>query len=177
MSTNCVPFKITVAGKEIEAYMKESDWKYITRYTKNTGYERVEQGKEYWCVCANGDLDDQIEEMCSLDINCYDAANYYSSKAVAEDNARADKLMRQLRRFAVEHRNNGIDWNNEERKYCIRYGHCSGEIIRSSEVKGHDFGGIYFDSMEAVDLAIETFYDELIWYFTEYKDSLGEYWV
>ena len=34
------------------------------------------------------------------------------------------------------------------------------------------FGGIYFDTESAVSLAIETFHDELIWYFTEYKDSL-----
>lgn len=33
-------------------------------------------------------------------------------------------------------------------------------------------GIIYFDSGEAAQLAIETFHDELIWYFTEYKDSL-----
>ena len=34
------------------------------------------------------------------------------------------------------------------------------------------FGGIYFDTAEAANLAISTFRDELIWYFTEYKDSL-----
>lgn len=170
----CVSFKITVAGKEIEAYMKESDWEYITSSLnpKKTGYERVEQGKEYWCVCADGYPDDKIEEMCSIDINTYDAANYYSSEEVAENNARADKLMRQLRRFAVEHRNKRIDWDGNDYKYIIRYGHSTGQLTCGWEVKEHEVGGIYFDSEKDVYLTIETFYDELIWYFTEYKDSL-----
>lgn len=34
------------------------------------------------------------------------------------------------------------------------------------------FGHILFDTADTVKLAIETFHDELIWYFTEYKDSL-----
>ena len=37
---------------------------------------------------------------------------------------------------------------------------------------GRVFGIIYFDSEEAVNTAIDEFHDELIWYFTEYKDSL-----
>ena len=35
-----------------------------------------------------------------------------------------------------------------------------------------NFGVIHFDSEETVNAAIDKFHDELIWYFTEYKDSL-----
>ena len=34
------------------------------------------------------------------------------------------------------------------------------------------YGIIYFDSVQIAQLAINTFHDELVWYFTEYKDSL-----
>jgi hypothetical protein len=33
-------------------------------------------------------------------------------------------------------------------------------------------GLAYFDSEQTARLAIDAFYNELIWYFTEYKDSL-----
>ena len=35
-----------------------------------------------------------------------------------------------------------------------------------------DIGSVYFDSKENAQLAIDTFYNELIWYFTKYEDSL-----
>ena len=34
------------------------------------------------------------------------------------------------------------------------------------------FGAIHFDSEETANAAMDKFHDELIWYFTEYKDSL-----
>jgi hypothetical protein len=73
----------------------------------------------------------------------------------------------------VEHRENEIDWNAERNKYCIRYGHGGqAGLYINIEVRGRDFGGIVFDTHDTAKLAIETFHDELIWYFTEYKDSL-----
>jgi hypothetical protein len=36
----------------------------------------------------------------------------------------------------------------------------------------NSFIGPWFDNQHAGAQAIETFKDELIWYFTEYKDSL-----
>ena len=91
---------------------------------------------------------------------------------VAENNSRADKLMRQLRRFAAEHRVNKIDWSKEDCKYHIRYGYKYNNLYACHDVLGRELGQIYFDSKEVADLAIETFHDELMWYFTEYKDSL-----
>ena len=35
-----------------------------------------------------------------------------------------------------------------------------------------DFGVIYFDLGETANAAIDEFRDELIWYFTEYKEGL-----
>ena len=86
--------------------------------------------------------------------------------------------MRQLRRFAVENRKHSLNWeiDNNQRKYSIYYG--TSNLFEEPELKidccfeDRYFGIIYFDTREAAQKAIETFYDELIWYFTEYKDSL-----
>ena len=81
--------------------------------------------------------------------------------------------MRQLRRFAVEHRECGVNLNNTNtKKYYIYYGYQSKEFEIHDVLITKVFGAIYFDSKETANAAIDEFHDELIWYFTEYKDSL-----
>jgi hypothetical protein len=80
--------------------------------------------------------------------------------------------MRQLRRFAVENRKDKIDWNNgKKHKYNICYSYPTQEIFVDFKSNCRNFE-IYFDSCGVAERAIEKFKDELIWYFTEYKDSL-----
>ena len=81
--------------------------------------------------------------------------------------------MRQLRRFAVFHRNNEINWdNNTQIKYMIYYDHNDECLYVDDIVICQHFGAIYFDSESDANAIIDIFHNELIWYFTEYKDSL-----
>ena len=108
-----------------------------------------------------------------IDNEYYELANYYSDKTVAENYTRADKLMRQLRRFSVEHRGNGVNFNDmNTKKFCIYYDYRNNELEPDFLFSEKAFGAIYFDSEETAQAAIDEFHDELIWYFTEYKDSL-----
>lgn len=167
--------KLIVDNREIEVEISEEE---LNKIKKKTGYERATYfGTKLWFENYG-----RIEEYNdSLDFPydiLYNCANYYSSRDVAENNIRADKLMRKLRRFAVEHRKHSLNWeeNNSQMKYYIYY-RTSG-IFEEPELKidccfeDRYFGVIYFDTKEAAQKAIETFHDELIWYFTEYKDSL-----
>ena len=81
--------------------------------------------------------------------------------------------MRQLRRFVVEHREKQIDWAEHCAKYEICYDNFTGNLqcLTTYNYTQYLFCP-YFDSEDTAELAIETFHDELIWYFTEYKDSL-----
>jgi len=54
----------------------------------------------------------------------------------------------------------------------VYYHHTTEPLSYNINETVQEFNSIYFDSVYAVKSAIETFYDELIWYFTEYKDSL-----
>lgn len=138
---------------------------------KKTGYEKVAFDEKYWFFdgydvdinYCNGDRDDQL---------LYENANYYSDKTVAENNARADTLRRKLRRFAVEHRKKESDWKCWSDKFYIEYNYEDESLETDSDCLYRGFGKIYFDSNENAEAAIEEFKDELIWYFTEYKDSL-----
>lgn len=160
--------KLIVDGHEFDIDISDPKLQALISPIK-TGYEQVKAGKNFFAVRADGTIFEPTAG--GKDNNYYDVANYYSDRAVAENNARADKLMRQLRRFAVEHRVDNINWDNDtQAKWTIFYGSDGLGVCESYNIPC--YGAIYFDRILDADAAIETFRNELTWYFTEYKDSL-----
>ena len=166
--------KLIIEDKEIEIEISEEEYKKLQpSEEKKTGYERVPENHDFYYECAVGGVESGFDEHCCVDDDCYDVANYYSSETVAENNARADKLMRQLRRFSVEHREDEVNLNNANtQKHCIYYDYENDKLGGGLALCSKFFGTIYFDSKKIAQAAIDEFRDELIWYFTEYKDSL-----
>ena len=168
--------KLIVEGKEFEVELNSVEVEKLLKPHRKTGYERVGKGALYCFVDADGILNEyDNDEHDDVDDAYYEQANYYSEVIVAEHNARADKLMRQLRRFAVFHRNESLDWyctNGNAHKYYICYDYSGDELRVNSICWNRDLFGIYFDSKADADAIINLYRDELIWYFTEYKDSL-----
>ena len=163
--------KLIIEGKEIEIEISEEEYKKL--HPSETGYERVAESDVYFYAHPSGCVETTCEACYDIDDECYESANYYSDKTVAENNTRADKLMRQLRRFSVEHRGHGVDFNSTETaKHYIYYDCIHDELKTVFTFYAKTFGTILFDSEETAQAAINEFHDELIWYFTEYKDSL-----
>ena len=165
--------KLIVEGKEFDIEILDPKLQELILPKKKTGYERLEDGDTFFYQSSDGGKTHGYDYYTEYADYHFATANYYSSEKVAENNIRADKLMRQLRRFAVEHRTNELDWTYQvQRKFYIYYGNRTKELLVGDNGTARDFGVIYFDSEKTAKLAIETFRDELIWYFTEYKDSL-----
>ena len=166
--------KLIIEGKEIEIEISEEEYKKLQPpKEKKTGYERVPDSDIYFYAHSGGYVGTASEHYCNIDNEYYELANYYSDKTVAENNIRADKLMRQLRRFAVEHREPGFSFNDTNaKKYYICYDCENDELNVSFVFRTKKFGAIYFDLGETANAAIDEFHEELIWYFTEYKESL-----
>ena len=166
--------KLIIEDKEIEVEISEEEYKKLQpSEEKRTGYERVPEASIYFYDCFRGCPAYAADDYDVVDNEYYESANYYSSEDVAENNARADKLMRQLRRFSVEHRECGVNLNDTNtEKYYICYDYEGNELEATFTFVARVFGVIYFDSEETAQAAIDKFRDELIWYFTEYKDSL-----
>ena len=165
---------LIIEGKEIEVEISEEEYKKLqSEEEKKTGYERVPESDVYFFAYPSGCVETACEDCYDVDDEYYESANYYSDKTVAENNARADKLMRQLRRFSVEHRERGVNLNDTNtKKYCIYYDYGNNILVAAFTICAKTFGTIHFDSKETAQAAIDEFRDELIWYFTEYKDSL-----
>lgn len=138
-----------------------------------TGYERVDSGDIYYFIDSFSSATERTDTDFGADKIFYDIANYYSDSTVAENNARADKLMRQMRRFAIEHRAKKLDWSDQDQdKYYIGFDYISKKVGVYSCCVTRNFGQTYFDYEKTAQLALNKFKDELLWYFTEYKDSL-----
>ena len=165
---------LIIEGKEIEIEISEEEYKKLQPpKEKKTGYERVPENSGFYYESGRGNVESSVDEYCWVDNEYYESANYYSSPTVAENNIRADNLMRQLRRFAVQHREPGINFNNATTaKFYIICDYENDELRATYTSYAKVFGAIYFDSREVANAAIDKFHDELIWYFNEYKDSL-----
>ena len=164
--------KLIVDGKELEVLISEETLEKLTN-KGITGYERVRYGSTYYTdSCGVVKTFVECTENSEFDEEVYKSGNYYSDPDVAVSNIRADNLMRQLRRFAVENRKTDIDWSGKQYKYYLYYD-CLHKIIDiGATTCWRNFGQIYFDTKEMTELAIEKYKDELLWYFTEYHDSL-----
>lgn len=161
--------KLIVDNREFEVEVSEEQLKHLSK--KQTGYERAQYNKRfYYDFC--GKVMEGIEMGYSSDNRVYDDANYYSDKDMAVNNIRADRLMRQLRRYSVEHRKDNIDWSGAQKKYFIFYHHDDKKLYVDWNYIEQDAFIIYFDSEQTAWDAIDEYCDELIWYFTEYKDCL-----
>ena len=142
-----------------------------------TGYERVKKDSIYFFKNSVGDIQGVTDDKCVLDQEYYDSGNYYSSKMIARNNARADRLLRQLRQWqALNDKSISVeDWeDNDKDKWCIMYGYGAEELYVNwfYSVRLHNV--IYFTTKEKAEEAIEVFKDELLWYFTEYVQRLDE---
>lgn len=160
-------------GKEIEIELTAEQEKLVVGEKKKTGYERVKKGE----ICFSSDpieengIGEMTDNYLAIYNSYYESADYYSDEEVAINNARADKLMRQLRRFAVENAENELDWKKEY-YWHIYYNYEKQMIDIGYTYTQRNFGQIYFDNYETARKAIDTFKDELIWYFTKYRDRV-----
>lgn len=154
--------KLIIDGKEFDVNLCDEIVEKILPKNK-TGYERADHAKEYFCEAYGNKVVRYNEAGLPSDRDAYESANYYSDRTVAENNARADKLIRQLRRFAVEHRVVDSNWRSgSQKKYSIYFDYGMQSLLVEINNSSRTFGGIYFDSEKTARLAIDTFREELI---------------
>lgn len=143
-----------------------------------TGYERVKKDEMYYVINTKDDSMINVKEFKDeTDEQCYNTGNYYSDKTIAENNAHADRLLRQLRQWQAQN-DKAIsisDWkNNNILKYYIDYDCFNDQPFVTYAIRYRCPNTIYFTSGEKAEGAIEVFKDELLWYFTEYVQRLDE---
>ena len=165
-------------GKTVQAEMTEEQAKILGLAEEQlTGYERVKKGEMYYVIDTEYNSMLKITEFNDQeDEQCYNTGNYYSDRNIAENNARADRLLRQLRRWqaANDRAISAKAW--KDGPFCfynIRYNYwLDTPYVNMDGDRG--LNNVYFTSEEKAEEAIEVFKDELIWYFTKYVQRLDE---
>lgn len=165
-------------GKTVQAEMTEEQAKILGLAEEQlTGYERVKKGEMYYVIDTEYNSMLKITEFNDQeDEQCYNTGNYYSDRNIAENNARADRLLRQLRRWQAANDRAISEKAWKDGPFCfynIRYNYwLDTPYVNMDGDRG--LNNVYFTSEEKAKEAIKVFEDELLWYFTEYVQRLDE---
>ena len=180
---------INANGKTVQAEISEGQLKELGLVEQlkklglledkpKTGYERVKKGEMYYVIDTEYNSMLKITEFNDKeDEQCYNTGNYYNDKIIAENNARADRLLRQLRQWqALNDKSiSEKDWNDEsKKKWFVAYSYGAEKLYADYYYIMRLPNTIHFATKEKAEEAIEVFKDELLWYFTEYVQRLDE---
>lgn len=170
--------EITANGKSIQAEISEEQAKILglAEDKPKTGYERVDEDESYFVDDTINDGHEVLGGGALVNNLYYINGNYYNDKSIVENNARADRLLRQLRQWQASH-DKAItltDWKTNTNKYKIKYNYVDNCPFVCIERNLRDPNIVYFSSNKKAEDAIEQFTDELIWYFVEYQQRLDE---
>lgn len=165
---------ITIDGVIIELTEEQVEkLKVELGVKKKSPFERVEDGRLYFCIDWNGCIYLHNEELSQFDVGRFNAANYCTDKGLMTKRAKEEVLNRLLWRFSMENDGDKIDWEKDEQfKYFIYFNkyedrHKVGFADRIKSV-----ANIYFYSEEIAQRAI----DEIIIPFNEGKLPCCEIW-
>ena len=180
--------ELKVNDKSVQAEISEEQLKELGLFEQlkklgliedkpKTGYERVEKGEMYYLVDIYNNIMRVTEDNDQGDKQCYDTGNYYNDTVIAENNARADRLLRCLRQWqALNDKSiSEKDWNDEsKKKWFVAYSYGAEKLYADYYYIMRLPNTIHFATKEKAEEAIEVFKDELLWYFTEYVQRLDE---
>ena len=131
---------------------------------KKTGWEKPEVGQKSWYITIDNHVWLYIWRDSPIDNALYNIGNCFTSKELAENIARYQSLDLRIRRRIAEI----CEPITTTKAYTICYNGNKVEV-------GHmlrDYGGWRCDTYEHAEQIIEEFKDDLLWYFTEFKDRM-----
>lgn len=159
--------QLIVDGKTINITISDEELaKLQPPKPKKTGYERVTEGEKCWFIDELVSADSDFESNNTYNDELYKNANYFSDITVAKNMARAQRLWNRVHRRAVELCNPA---HLKGTLYTICFTPPDG-LIRSVPEGCRNYGSIYFDTKDHCRQVIDEFRDELMWYFTEFRD-------
>ena len=130
------------------------------------GVFKPENGQEYWCILASGEVYRQVWNYNTMDHDRYVIGNCFPTEQAAEDFVRASKLIQKAR----ETQNGFVpDWEN-----LAQYKHhlCfDGEDIYVATNYATNVASIfgYWEEKSACEQFIDENEKDLLWFFTEYR--------
>lgn len=145
------------------AELLELDFEEV-KETKNP-YKRVDNRERYYFVNERGGVDHFKDLDYGFDNKQFNSLNYFNNKNYAEYVAFKENLMRRLDKFAWEHNEQTIRWNDCRHKYFILFSVDDNELIVDWN-RVYKSNNVYFTSREIAEKALEKFKDDLMKLYT-----------
>lgn len=144
---------IVINGKKMD--LTEEQLKRLGIAVRKNPFERVKNGKTYWCVDENNDLCDYREQADFTDTSLYDAVNYFNDDAFANQVALHQLLYRKLLKFAYDNEyHDTAEWDGENQHWGIYYNRET-HTYAVDCYGSHQHVGYWFSSREGAEQAIE----------------------
>nr|DAL86183.1 MAG TPA: hypothetical protein [Caudoviricetes sp.] len=131
--------------------------------TKNP-YTRVDYKDWYYAIERAGSVT-SLADNSDYDDRMFNIANYFNNKNYAEYVGFKETLMRKLDKFAWEHNEQTISWNDCRHKYFILFSIDDNELIVDWN-RVYKSNNVYFTSREIAEQALEKFKDDLMKLYT-----------
>lgn len=121
---------------------------------------KPEENETYYYSYSYGNIDEDTWDSTNEDRNRYALGNCFKTKEEAEFALERQKVITELKRFALEHNKEDIDWNDsKQRKYVLSYQHDK-NIIFIDYYYDYQSCSIYFTSEEIAQTAIKEIGEE-----------------
>lgn len=116
---------------------------------------KPEKDEIYYYLYSYGKIEEDTWDNINEDRIRYAIGNCFKTKEEAEFALERQKVIMELKRFALEHNKEDIDWNDsEQRKYVLSYQHDK-NIIFIDYYYDYQSCSIYFTSEEIAQTAIK----------------------
>lgn len=158
----------TYKGKTVEIDIPDEKLEELVKEQKKTGWEKPMLSQFYWFF--DSDLMKLAYTMCVPDENRYQKGNCFTSKELAENIARYQSLDLRIRRRIAEICE-PLDKRNAHKHYVIHYNRANHELEAEPWATSM-FMGWSCDTLAHAKQIIKEFKDDLLWYFTEFKDRM-----
>lgn len=147
----CTGDGVAITGITFEAALAE-DWEVVVEKNKIKVWE-PSLGDLYYYINSNGDIKFSYYNTRSIDKRCI--GNFFKTDEEAEHMVEKLKVIKQLQDFAIENRDEEIDWYDKEQdKWEISYKDSNVEPICNNYYRAQTFN-IYFASKEIAQEAIK----------------------
>lgn len=157
----CTGDGVAITGITFEAALAE-DWEVVEETKSKVKVWKPNKNEKFCYIGGDGDIYHTVNVNLTADDCIFSIGNYFKTDEEAEHMVEKLKVIKELQDFAIENRDEEIDWYDKEQdKWEISYKDSNVEPICNNYYRAQAFN-IYFASKEIAKEAIKTIGEDRI---------------
>lgn len=141
---------------ELENLTDKEKKTFLHLVKKSKKSRRKHMNEIYYSIAEDGNIVGSVEQDTFYDESCWKFGNYYNTREEAEFAKQKQLIYQELKRYALEHNTEEIDWtNNSSSKFYITYGYQNNELFIDNMQTIKSPNTVYFTSEMIAENAIK----------------------